>query len=272
MRRIRKPPAVVVGLREAQAIAANLGRDARSTRIRRRLTQAKLGALVGLGQSEISYLERGHGARTSIESWVAIGIALERPVAIGFGRDVVQPLQDAGHLAAQELLIRLARAAGWRAAFEVPSDPRAPQFSTDIVLERAVGERAVGERAAGVPAASDRVAGKRAAADRAADEHVLVEIWNRLDDLGAAIRSSDRKAVEVAADGRVVQVLWLLVDASANRAIARRFPAILRDRFPASSAGWVRALTGAGPAPTKPGLAWIDVGADRLRELRLAPA
>jgi transcriptional regulator with XRE-family HTH domain len=84
----RRRRARIVGAREAQAIAANLGRDVRSTRRRRHLTQAELGTLVDLSQAEISRLERGNGEGTSIETWVAIGMALERPIAIGFSRDV----------------------------------------------------------------------------------------------------------------------------------------------------------------------------------------
>src|SRR3954447_3752309 len=187
MRRVRRPPAAITGVRQSGAIAANLGRDCKTTRKRRRLTQAELGSRVGLGQSEIGYLERGHGARTSIETWVAIGIALDRPIAIGFGRDVVEPLLDAGHLAPQELVIRLATTGGWHASFEAPSNPRDPRHSTDVRLERA-------------------------------GSLVLVEIWNRMDDLGSATRSSDRKLAEVAAAGRVpVGGCWLIVDTAANR-------------------------------------------------------
>jgi transcriptional regulator with XRE-family HTH domain len=243
MRRIRRPPAVVTGLREARAIAANLGRDTRSTRNRRRLTQQALGQLVGLGQSEISYLERGNGSRTSIETWVAIGIALGRPVAIGFARDVVDPLQDARHLAAQELVIRLGRGGGWRAAFEAPVDPRMTGLSTDLVLRRPRGPT------------------------------VLVEIWNRLDDLGAAVRSSDRKVAAYAEprrDARPAALLWLLVDTAANRAIVRRYPAIVRSRFPGSSSAWVRAVVTSESPPRDPGIAWVDVTAGRIRELRLS--
>ena len=239
MPRQKRPSARVTGGREARAIAANLARALFATRKRRRWTQDRLADAVGVSQTEISHLERGYGARTSIETWVAIGIALDRPIAIGFGRDVVEPLSDAGHLAAQELLLRLAVGGGWSGRFEAPSDPRDPRHATDVVLTRATGE------------------------------HVLVEIWNRLDDLGAAIRSSDRKAAEAGANGRAVQVLWLLVDTHANRAIVRRFPAILRARFHGSSAGWVRALVGDWRAPTKPGLAWIDVRSGTVRELRL---
>jgi transcriptional regulator with XRE-family HTH domain len=238
----RRRAARTIGAREAGAIAGNLGRELRRTRLRRRLTQSQLADRVDVSQAEISALEAGRGARTPIETWVALGIALDRAIAIGFSRDVAEPLSDAGHLAAQELLIRLARAAGWRVAFEAPSDPRAPGHSTDVELSR-----------------SDRGI-------------VLVEIWNRLDDLGAAARSSDRKEGDVRARRRsAIGSCWLLVDTAANRAIVRRFPAILRARFPAASSRWVDTLSTGTIPPVAPGVAWIDVKAGRLRPLRLAP-
>lgn len=232
----------MTGLREAQAIAANLGRDAKATRKRRRLTQADLGRLVGLGQSEMSHLERGNGARTSIETWIAIGIAMRRPISIGFSRDVVDPdLLDAGHLAAQELTLQLTARGGWHGRFEAPSDPSAPRHSTDIELSAPDGRL------------------------------VLVEIWNRLDDLGAAVRSSDRKLAELAgreAASASVSSCWLLVDTSANRAVVRRYPAIVHARFGGPSAGWIRALLTGAVAPARPGLAWIDPRSGRIRPMR----
>lgn len=107
----------------------------------------------------------------------------------------------------------------------------------------------------------------------ASGRRVLVEIWNRLDDLGAAARSSDRKIAEVvtAPQGRAV-TCWLLVDTAANRALVRRFPAVLQARFRGSSAAWVRALTTGAEPPPDPGLAWIDPRAGRLTELRLRGA
>jgi transcriptional regulator with XRE-family HTH domain len=230
-----------IGAREANAIAANLGRDLRGTRIRRRLTQAKLGDKVSLSQAEISALEAGLGGRTSIETWVAIGIALDRPIAIGFGRDVVDPLPNGtGHLAAQELALRLATNGGWRGRFEASSRPFDPTYSTDVRLERDGGPV------------------------------VLIEIWNRLDDLGAAARSSDRKLADVARSaGAAVASCWLLVDTAANRAIVRRYPAIFRARFGGSSAHWIRVITSGAPCPLQPGIAWIDVRSGKLRELRL---
>lgn len=243
MRRARRSDASLVGRREAAAIAANLGREARSTRRRRRLTQAELGRRVGLGQSEISRLELGQGAATSIDMWVAIGIALRRPISIGFSRDVVEPLQDAGHLDAQELVIRLARAAGWRASFEAPVDIERPIGSTDVLLDGRHGVT------------------------------VLVEVWNRVDDLGAAVRASDRK-LALARSGRAtvdhIRSLWLFTDTAANRQIVRRYPAILRARFRGSSAGWVVAVAEGVPPPERPGVAWVDVRNGRLRELRIS--
>ncbi len=237
----RRRRARILGGREAQAIAANLGRDTGTTRRRRRLTQAALGSLVGLSQSEISRLERGRGIGTSIETWVAIGMALERPLAIGFSRDVVDPLPaDAGHLAAQELLLRIATAAGWTARFEAPSRPVDPRHATDLVLQ-------------------------------AHDVTALVEIWNRLDDLGAAVRSTDRKLADVTdATSAPVRSVWILVDTAANREIVRRYPAILRSRFSGSSSAWVRAVEAGTAPPRGPGLAWIDVRSGRLRAVHLS--
>src|SRR5215208_6717030 len=118
MARAKRRSARDLGIREANAIAGTLGRDARGTRVRRRFTQEELGDKVGVSQAEISKLEAGRGARTSIETWVAIGIALDRPIAIGFSRDIVAPLANAGHLDAQELVARMAVDSGWRVQFE----------------------------------------------------------------------------------------------------------------------------------------------------------
>ena len=63
---------------------------------------------------------------------------------------------------------------------------------------------------------------------------------------------------------------WLFVDSAANREIVRRYPSIIRARFGGSSATWVQALTSGVEPPRQPGIAWIDVRAGSLRELRAA--
>ena len=234
------------GAREARAIAATLGRETRSTRRRRRLTQAELGLRVGFGQPEISHLEAGHGQGTSIATWTAIGIALGRPLALGFARDIVAAPGDAGHLAGQELLLRLASAHGRVGTFELPTRPGDPSLSIDVGLR-----------------------------DPRARILIVAEIWNRLDDLGAAARAMSRKVAEatVLADTHDppdrVAWCWLLMDTAANREIVRRYPAVIKATFDGSSQAWVRALTSGSPPPNRPGIAWIEPHQGRLTELRL---
>ena len=75
------------------------------------------------------------GARTPLETWIAIGIAVDRPLSVAFSRDVVDPLpRDAGHLAAQELLLRLAADVGRAGRFELPTRPARPAQSVDVCL------------------------------------------------------------------------------------------------------------------------------------------
>jgi transcriptional regulator with XRE-family HTH domain len=246
MARRKRTSFEIAGAREARAIAANLGREARSTRQRRRLTQHHLGLRVGLSQSEISHLEAGHGHATSIATWTAIGIALGRPLAIGFGRDIVPAAQDEGHLAGQELLLRLAAAHGRVGQFELATRAADPSLSIDVCLR-----------------------------DSKARLLIVVEVWNRLDDLGKAARMMSRKVAEATAlaathepPDRVVWC-WLFVDTAANRDIVRRYPAVIKARFDGSSQAWVEALTRGATPPDRLGIAWIDPRQGVLRELRV---
>jgi len=220
MVRRKRSSSEIAGAREARAIAANLGREARSTRQRRRLTQHHLGLRVGLSQSEISHLEAGHGQGTSIATWTAIGIALGRPLAIGFGRDIVPAPQDEGHLAGQERLLRLAAAHGRIGQFELATRAADPSLSIDVCLR-----------------------------DSKAQLLIVAEVWNRIDDLGAAARMMSRKVAEATALAATHQPpdlvvwCWLLFDTAANRDIVRRYPAVLKATFDGSSLAWVEALT-----------------------------
>ncbi len=133
MSRVRRTDAEVQAARESARIGATLGSDLQRTRGQRRVTQAALGARVGLGQGRISELERGEGATAPLDTWIALGIAIDRPLAVSFSRDI-QPDEprDAGHLAAQELVLRLARQHGRRADFELPTRPADPACSIDV--------------------------------------------------------------------------------------------------------------------------------------------
>jgi hypothetical protein len=101
-----------------------------------------------------------------------------------FARDPLADVADAGHLAVQELVIRVANAAGWEAQFEAESRAYDSRRSIDVRLIDRLGRRIV-----------------------------IVECWNTFGDLGAATRSSRAKvrdeelhAVAIAGDGAPFEV------------------------------------------------------------------
>lgn len=233
--------------RRSSTIAIALGEEIRRERRRRRLTQRALGARIGLSQTGISRLERGLGGRAPLETWIALGVALQRPLAVSLSRPLghgrAEPA-DAGHLRIQEHVLALASATGRAGTFELPTSPLDPSRSTDV--------------------------GIRDARYRC---RILAECWNTFGDLGAATRATHRKSAEAHAtwpDDRVVTV-WIVRGTSANRALLARYPRILDASFPGSSRQWVRALTdGDIPPPSEPGLVWFDPASGRLTEHRRA--
>jgi len=231
-------------------MAGTLGREIQLARSRRQLTQARLGDRIGISPARVSQIERGHGTVAPLALWVKLGIALGRPLAVSFSRDIDAPEEprDAGHLAAQELVLRLARGHGRRASVELATKPWDPAQWADVVL-RDDGQRVL----------------------------LLIEIVNRAGDLGAGLRSTDRKTAELerfailaGGDGPAYRVAlgWLLVETAANRALVVRFAEILRTRFPGSSAAWAKALSVGSSAPNEPAIAWVDTRSGRIRALR----
>jgi transcriptional regulator with XRE-family HTH domain len=243
--RSRRTNEILEGDREAERLGLVLGTELRAARRRARLTQAELGEQVGLRRSRVGELERGLGTSATLRNWIRLGMAIGRPLAVAFSRDLSMAPEpaDAGHLAAQEIVLGLAARSGRRVFFELPSGASAAPGVIDVAVR------------------DDRQL-----------VLILIEIWNRLMDLGAGARSTSRKvaAVEVSkpsANFRVASC-WLLVDNAANRAIVRRFPEIFRARFPGSSGLWVRALIGGEAPPREPGVAWVDPRTGRITELR----
>ena len=239
MERRRRTAVEILGTREARAIAGSLGHELRLALKRRHLTHAQMGERVGISRPRISELVRGDGASAPLGVWVRLGLAIDRPLAVSFSRSLdVHEQRDAGHLAAQELVLRMVRQTGRRADFESPSRPTDPSRSIDIAIR-----------------------------DDRSQAIVIVEIWNRLDDLGAAARASSRKVSEAESHSTAtacddhpyrIALCWLLVDTSANRRLVGRYPEIMRSRFPGSSVAWVGCIVGRTPPPDEPGCAWID--------------
>ncbi len=223
------------------------GRKIRAARTRRRWTQRELGRRAGLSQQTISQMERGDGATLSVAAWKRVTIVLSLPLDLRIGRDALELPADAGHLAIQELLLRLGRAAGYARTFELPTRSTDPMRSTDVGLVNHERRRLV-----------------------------RVECVNSFGDIGSAIRSSDRKERE--AEGLAislghgepysVHVCWVIRSTRRNREIIARYPEIFASRFTGSSRAWVRALVNAIEPPNEPGLIWCDTAATRLFEWR----
>jgi transcriptional regulator with XRE-family HTH domain len=244
----RRSATLVEGDLESRNLARTLGREVAATRRRRRWNQTQLGCQVGLSRARISEIERGEGRTAPLESWVRLGIVLHRPLGVALAREIADPSPaDAGHLDAQELVLRTVRSTGRERSFELPSHPGASRYSTDVGVR-----------------------------DDAARVLALLEIWNRFDDVGRGARSTDQKLADTEGvaiafgHGRPYRVAscWLLVDTAANRNLVARYREILKTRFPGSSSAWVAALVTGAPIPDRPGIAWVDLRTRRIVPLR----
>lgn len=220
-----------------------LGDDVRASRRRRRISQRALAARAGVGQATVSRLERGRGGGLTLDAWRRVALALGRDLEVRLSRDPIAEPADAGHLAVQELILRIAAKAGFQGRFEMATRTADPARSVDVGLR-----------------------------DDRRRRLVLVEAWNTFGDLGAAGRSTDRKVAEaeqlaIATGGDEpfsVGSCWVVRATARNRALVARYPSIFATRFPGPSLGWVRALTLGTEPPSEPGLVWCDVGATRL--------
>lgn len=217
-----------------------MGHAVRQARERRGLRQAGVAAKVGLSQARLADLEAGRGGGTPAEVWFALAEALGLFLRFEFGRDPQQDVRDAGHLDIQELVVRVATAAGWQAEWESRSNRR----WIDVRL-----------------------------VDRKRRRILIVECINTVGDLGEAVRSSDDKvreaeqrAVAIAGDGDPFEVglMWVVRDTRANRELVGRYGTLLDSRFRGSSVECVRALVVGGPMPGQAGLVWSDLRATRL--------
>lgn len=251
-RRTRRRPTEVTreAHRRSFAVALELGRTIRTRRRQLGLSQRALAALVDVDQTRVSQVERGLGASLPLERWVAIGVALGRPLAAFFSRPLGEPRDpaDAGHLAMQERLLELARLTGRAGLVELPTRPANPRHSIDVCVR-----------------------------DSRHSVLLIQEAWNTFGDVGAAIRSTNRKLAEAADLAAIVDdsppyrvaAVWVVRPTATNHALVGRYPEIFGSAFSGSSRAWAKALqTGSAP-PNEPGLVWLDPIAGRITEWRL---
>ena len=208
------------------------------------MRQAGLAAKVGVSQARLAAIEMGQGGGAPLEVWFAIAQALGRYLKFEFARDPQAELVDAGHLAMQELVIRVAKAVAWEVQFEAQSRAWESNRSIDVRL-----------------------------VDRKQRQIVIVECWNTFGNIGAAARSSNAKirdegqhAVAIAGEGPPLQVglVWVVRDTKANRELFARYPGVFESRLPGSSARWLQAMTRQFSPPAEPGLIWCDNKTTRL--------
>ena len=192
--------------------------------------------LAGISRARLGEIERGDGIGAPLGTWIALGLALKRPLAVSFSRATEHAVRDAGHLAIQELVLAAAERFGWLRHFELPTRPTMPAHSIDVLI---------------------RIDALRLL--------VIVEIWNRLEDIGAAVRTTHRKHAEgmalaaaIGLDDRpyTVATCWILRDSAANRDLIRHYPAVFRTEFPGSSRAWVDVFERGAKPPEGPGLIW----------------
>lgn len=225
--------------------AATLGEVIRTGRNRRRWSRGRLGEMVGLGPTRIGQIERGDGAGVSLEVWFALGQALGIPLRVEYGRDAAEDPSDAGHLAIQELALRLGRETGRGRTFELPTRPANPSLSVDVCVTD--GEQRV---------------------------LIIEECWNSFGSINASVRSTRRKIAEaeqlaVAIGGDQgpyrVTAVWVVRDTRRNRGILGHYPEVFASSFTGSSRQWVAALARRGTEPPHElGLVWCDLRATRL--------
>jgi transcriptional regulator with XRE-family HTH domain len=231
----------------ADGVVQRLGEAIRSARRRRRLTQAQLGERVGVSRGTVARIEQGRGQGVPITTWLALAAALHLTPRFELQRDWREEPVDAGHLAIQDLALRLGRMSGYDRTFELRTRASDPSRSVDVALR--------------------------------SDRHrrlVVVECWNTIGDVGAGARTFGRKLAEagdlaVAIGGDrpyAVHGVWIVRASRRNRDLVARYPEVFRAAFPGSSTGWVAALTRGDPPPRDAGLVWCDVGASRVHAWR----
>ncbi len=191
----------------------------------------------------MSAIETGHGGSHTLDAWQRIALASGRPLVVKLLRDPLEDPADAGHLAIQELVLRLGRAVGFGTTFELATRAAEPWRSTDVGLR------------------DDR---RRIL--------LLIECWNTIGDLGAAARSTSRKVAEAEAyavaiwgdQASTIASCWVVRATQRNRELVGRYREVFRSRFPGSSLGWIATLARGESPPANPGLVWCDVAASGL--------
>ena len=218
VRQRRATDVVLRGRRRAAELSRRLATALREARLAAGLTQAEAAARARISQAQWSRLERAtsEAQRAGVEEWAVAAEAVGLRLAAFMERASGATLpRDIEHLLRQNAVVSRGRPGGWLPAPEMPLDIGAGGHVVDVMLTRAVRREAT-----------------------------VVEIWDWLDDVGAALRSFDEKvaAVRRQLSGWHVQGTWVMRGTRRNRDLVRGLGALFAARFPADGEAWLRAL------------------------------
>jgi transcriptional regulator with XRE-family HTH domain len=165
----------LAGRARSKVVALRLGTALREARMAAGLEQSEVASRAGVSQPLVSYLERGQGGGTTLETWSRVAAAVgEQFVAFLEHSSGANQPRDLEHLKRQSALISIAARGGWQALPELAIDPfRARSRSIDVALIR-----------------------------RSSREAIAAEIWDWFDDVGAGFRSLDAKRTTLASASR----------------------------------------------------------------------
>jgi transcriptional regulator with XRE-family HTH domain len=232
---------VIAGRRRADAVATRLGVGLREARQSAGMRQTDAVGAAGISQTRLSELERGLGARATLETWACVAAAVGEQL-VGFleAAPGASPPRDIEHLRRQAALIELASRGGWQALPELAID-------TGVVRSRSVDVTLVRQ---------------------AVREAVVGEIWDWFDDVGAALRSIDGKRYAVrtylarfepapADSAWKIACLFVVRRTRQNERLVSELRPLFAARFPGSASQWLGALTDSRvPLPVGDGLLW----------------
>jgi transcriptional regulator with XRE-family HTH domain len=115
-----------------------LGLSLRALRLRRRLTQAGLAALVGVSRATIARIERSHADQVTLRLLVRVAAELGASVNVRvlWHGEALDRLLDAAHADLTDALLRLLHDSGWLVATEVSFNIRGERGVVDILAFR----------------------------------------------------------------------------------------------------------------------------------------
>lgn len=242
-RRLRATGPVLSGRRRVDFVAARLGVALRDARWRTGRSQAECARNARVSQARWSDLERGRGGSAPLELWAIAAAAVGQEMVAFLDQAPGSDLpRDIEHVRRQSAIVSRAASGGWAAEPELRVVGPASGRVIDVLLSR-----------------------------EARGEAAVIEIWDWLADVGAALRSFDEKVAAVRAMHPTWSVggAWVLRGTRRNRALVAELAPLFQARFPARGRAWLDALARPDrPMPPAPGLLWTDAPLARLTAAR----